>query len=127
MKLNKAAMLNMSKDMLAKELYLVLWKPIAGIEVILKNVEQHLAYQRQLGTDGVIFAAGPVFDDEDGDWQGAGLNILRAASQEEAAKIAAQDPMYKAGARSFEVRPWIVNEGSITVRLDFAKKAFALT
>ena len=38
--------------------------------------------------------------------------IVRADTPAEAAAIAERDPMHKAGARRFRVRPWLINEGS---------------
>jgi hypothetical protein len=35
--------------------------------------------------------------------------------------------MHAAGARSFTVRPWLLNEGRLTVRLDFSGKTFEIT
>ena len=37
------------------------------------------------------------------------------------------DPMHVCGARTFRVRPWLVNEGTITVKLGFATGKFELT
>ena len=33
---------------------------------------------------------------------------------------AENDPMHKSGARKFRVRPWLINEGSVTVRINFS-------
>ena len=38
--------------------------------------------------------------------------IIRAGSLAEAKEIAASDPMHASGARSYTVRPWLVNEQS---------------
>ena len=46
--------------------------------------------------------------------------VVRADSLEQAEAIAAADPMHAAGARSYRVRPWIVNEGTLTVKVGFA-------
>jgi uncharacterized protein len=53
--------------------------------------------------------------------------VVRAASLLEAETIATEDPMHKSGARSYRVRPWIVNESTILVRLDHATGRFQLT
>lgn len=35
-------------------------------------------------------------------------------------KVAAEDPMHVAGARTFHVRPWLLNEGSMTLRVTYS-------
>ena len=52
---------------------------------------------------------------------------VRASSLNEARSIAERDPMHANGARSFTIRPWLVNEGTVTVRLDFATGRFDLS
>jgi len=46
--------------------------------------------------------------------------ILRAGSLAEAKEIAASDPMHQCGARSFTVRPWLLNEGTVTVKIRYS-------
>jgi uncharacterized protein len=52
--------------------------------------------------------------------------VIRANSLAEAQAIAAEDPMHKSGARTYRVRPWLVNEGTLTLRLDFARGRYRL-
>jgi hypothetical protein len=64
---------------------------------------------------------------EDGDeWAGEGLVVVRAASVDEAKAIAERDPMHRSGARRYRVRPWMINEGSVTIRLDNSSQTFTL-
>jgi hypothetical protein len=53
--------------------------------------------------------------------------IIRADSLAHAREIAASDPMHVAGARSFTVRPWLLNEGRITVEVNFSSGDYSLT
>ena len=46
--------------------------------------------------------------------------VLRAKNLAEARRVAANDPMHKNGARKFRVRPWLINEGSVTVKVNFS-------
>ena len=46
--------------------------------------------------------------------------ILHADSVEHAREIAAEDPMHVACARTFHVRPWLMNEGSMTFRVTYS-------
>ena len=44
----------------------------------------------------------------------------------EAKTIAERDPMHRSGARSFRIRPWMINEGGVSVRLNFSNQSFEL-
>ena len=61
-------------------------------------------------------------DDEE-TWNGEGMVIIRAGSLAEARAIAAEDPMHKSGARSFVVRPWLMNEGTLTIKITYSNGA----
>ena len=115
-----------SRGYLAKQLYLVSTRPVNGIGPVMQNIEAHLAFQEKLERDGIMFAAGPNWTDDEQSWEGDGTVVIRASSLAEAREIAAQDPMHSSGARSFTVRPWLVNEGTVNVRLDFASGRFTL-
>ena len=52
--------------------------------------------------------------------------IIRADSMEHARKIADADPMHKAGVRSYTLRKWFLNEGSLEVSLKFSAQDFEL-
>jgi uncharacterized protein len=85
------------------------------------NISEHLAFQTELEKDGIMFAAGPNWTDDEKSWQGGGMIVVRAKSLVEASEITARDPMHKSGARNFTVRPWLVNEGTILVRLNYSQ------
>ena len=51
---------------------------------------------------------------------GDGMVIIRAGSLAEARAIAEEDPMHQCGARSFTVRPWLLNEGTITLKVRYS-------
>ncbi|MEP4377832.1 MAG: YciI family protein [Alphaproteobacteria bacterium] len=106
--------------MLGKPLFVVFTYPADGMGPIQENIKEHLAYQRMLEDTGVMFAAGPMGDRGGETWSGSGMVVIRAENFAEAEKIAATDPMHAAGARNFHVQPWIVNEGTITVKVGFA-------
>jgi hypothetical protein len=46
--------------------------------------------------------------------------IYRAESMDVARELAKADPMHKAKARSFILRKWLVNEGSLTLSVGFS-------
>lgn len=107
-------------DLLAKRLYAVLSEPVSGLQPVLDNLDAHVAYQTRLENEGVMFAAGPLSDDAELQWHGDGLFIYRAESRAAAVKLAAADPMHAFGARRFTVRPWLLNEGTFSVRLFYS-------
>jgi hypothetical protein len=111
---------------LAKQLYVVFTTPTGGMDAVMANIKDHLAFQVELEKQGIMFAAGPHWTDDEKEWKGDGMVVVRAKSLVEAKEIAARDPMHKSGARKFIVRPWFVNEGTVTVRLNFSKKSFEM-
>lgn len=121
-----ADVLQASKGMLQKQLYVVFTSPVNGMEPILKNLEEHLKFQVDLEKRGIMFGAGPLWDDDEANWSGDGMVIIRAGSLAAARVIAEGDPMHRSGARSFRVRPWLLNEGTITVQLNFSDSKYRL-
>ena len=123
-----ADIINLSKEkgFLAKQLYVVFTKPTKGMGPVMAVIEEHLAFQKSLEDKGIMFAAGPHWTDDEKTWQGEGMVVIRASSLAEARDIAARDPMHSSGARSFEVRPWFVNEGTVTIKLHYAGGKFEL-
>ncbi|SDY11034.1 YciI family protein [Citreimonas salinaria] len=121
------AVLEASRGMLQKQLFAIFTTPVDDLGAVFAHMEEHLAFQVQLEKDGILYAAGPLWTDDGSEWEGEGMVIVRAASVDEAKAIAERDPMHKAGARAFRVRPWLINEGSITIRLDNSTQTFSIT
>jgi len=109
-----------SKGILGMQLYVILTTPTNGMGPVLENMGPHLAYQKKLQDEGITFGAGPFADDAEEFWQGDGMVIVRAASLAEAGKFAAEDPMHSSGARTFRIRPWLLNEGGLTVKVRYS-------
>ena len=118
--------LEASKGMLQKQLFAIFTSPTDGMGPIFANMEEHLNFQVSLEAEGVLYAAGPLWTDDGSEWEGEGMVIVRASSPEAAAEIANRDPMHKAGARTFRVRPWLINEGAVTIRLDNSTQTFKI-
>ena len=121
-----AGVMEASRAMLQKQLYAIFTRPVNGMGPVFENLEAHLQFQVGLERDGIMFAAGPMWSDDEQSWEGEGMVVVRAASRQEAIAIAERDPMHKSGARSFHVRPWLINEGTLTVRLDYSSQTFTL-
>lgn len=107
-------------NLLAKRLYIVTSAPTNGLGPVLENLEPHVAYQTELENSGIMFAAGPLADDTEQEWNGEGMFVYRAASRDDAVKLAEADPMHAIGARRFTVRLWMLNEGTFSVRLFYS-------
>ena len=125
-KVTKQDILNASSQMLNKDLYVVFTKPTNGLGPVMENIEGHLKFQVSLEERGIMFGAGPFWDDNEIDWSGEGMVIIRASSLTEAKEIASTDPMHISGARSFKVRPWLLNEGTINLSVNYSKGNFIL-
>jgi uncharacterized protein YciI len=119
-KITKTDILGACKGMLCKDLYVIWTKPANGLGPVMANIEPHLKFQIELEKKGIMFGAGPFFADNESDWQGEGMVIIRAKSLAEAREIAASDPMHQSGARTFTVRPWLLNEGTVTVKINYS-------
>lgn len=115
-----------SKGVMGRELFMVHSVPAATAEEIEQGLPEHLAYQKQLEAEGLLFAAGPLADEAGAVWSMEGLIILRAASLQDANSIAANDPMHASGRKTFTVRPWLVNEGRIQIDISLSSKSAEL-
>ena len=118
--ITKDDILEASKGMLQKQLYVVFTTPVNGMGPVMENLEEHLQFQIELEQNGIMLGAGPFWADDEHSWNGEGMVIIRAENLADAQRIAATDPMHSSGARSFKVRPWLLNEGRITMTVDFS-------
>lgn len=112
--------LEASKGMLQKQLYVYFTTPAGGMGPVMENLDAHLAFQVELEKKGIMFGAGPHWSEDEKRWEGDGMVIIRAGSLAEAREIAASDPMHSSGARSFTVRPWLMNEGTVTIKISYS-------
>jgi len=107
-------------DLLAKRLYVVFSQPTSGIGPIMEHLDPHVQHQTKLELDGTMFAAGPLATDDEQSWAGEGMFMYRADSLEQARAYAESDPMHQSGARTYRIRPWLLNEGTFNVRLFYS-------
>ncbi|MBG6163777.1 uncharacterized protein YciI [Labrenzia sp. EL_195] len=118
--ITKDDILKASAGMLQKQLFVVFTSPTNGMGPVMENIEEHLNFQVDLEQRGIMLGAGPFWADDEHTWNGEGMVIIRADSLAHARKIAETDPMHSSGARSFTIRPWLLNEGRITVEVNFS-------
>jgi uncharacterized protein YciI len=109
---------------LGKEMYLVITRPVRSPEIA-KRLPDHLAHQVELERRGILFAAGPLYP-RDSNMPEAGMFVLRAGSFEEAEAIANTDPLHAAGLRTFTLQKWRVNEGSITLTVNYSDQTVTI-
>jgi uncharacterized protein YciI len=101
--------------LLAKQLYLVLSTPVNGLDHVLEVADEHIDYQRDLERRGIMFAAGPLATIGEQHWKGEGAFVYRAENLAAARTIADADPMHRKGARRYEIRLWLLNEGNLGI------------
>jgi uncharacterized protein YciI len=114
----------LSRMFLGKNFYVVITTPTAPREKLEPLIPAHLANQVRLEKEGIMFAAGPLTN-EDGTRYG-GMFILRANSFEEARTIADADPLHKAGLRTYTLMRWTMNEGSYSVRVNYSDQSVTI-
>ncbi|MBM3558966.1 MAG: hypothetical protein FJX53_03570, partial [Alphaproteobacteria bacterium] len=113
------------KGLLAKRLYVVFTRPKDPAKMG-ALVGPHLEYQAELERRGIMFGAGPLADETETKWNGDGMVIIRAKDMAEAKKIADADPMHTGGGRGYEIRPWLMNEGTISIRVNYVTGKYTL-
>jgi uncharacterized protein YciI len=119
-RITRTEILKATQNMLQLQLYVVHTTPTSGMGPVMANLEAHLAYQVKMEEAGIYVAAGPHWEDDEETWKGDGMIVVRAKNLAEAHQVAEDDPMHSSGARKFTVRPWLVNEGTVSVRLNFS-------
>lgn len=114
----------LTAKMLRKELWVITTRPARGPGTK-ELLPEHLEYQIKLERDGKLFGAGPIYA-PDQDVPEGGMIILYAKDQAEAQALADEDPMHKHGARSYEVRKWLLNEGALSFKIRLSDQSVVL-
>ena len=104
--------------LLGRVYWLIRSVPVAGTDraAVDAHVEEHVAWLLGLEREGILFASGPLLSGP-GVGPGSGVTVLRAEDEDSARRIAECDPFVQAGLRTFEVYRWLLNEGSVSVRV----------
>lgn len=116
-----------SRGALALELFVVQSTPAGDPAAVKAALPDHLDYQAKREAEGALVFAGPMSDESGDEMQGIGLIVYRARSFEHARELAEADPMHRTGARSFTLRKWLINEGSLTLSVRLSGQAVALS
>tara|TARA_Y100000588_G_scaffold261329_1_gene275917 strand:+ start:378 stop:824 length:447 start_codon:yes stop_codon:yes gene_type:complete len=82
-------------------------------------MHDHKTYLRDLERRGLLFGAGRLINEDEGEHAviGHGLIVIRAKTRAEAEEIAFQEPFTKAGYRTMVLHPWQRNEGSVDISI----------
>jgi uncharacterized protein len=119
-RVESAKIIETSAPSLRMQLYVV--TSIAqSLDAVKQNLPDHRAYLRELENKNTLFGAGPLWTEDGQYFEGDGLLIYRAHSVEEAQQIAQADPLHRSGARTFSIRPWLLNDGKITVQVTLSE------
>ncbi len=111
---------------LAMELFVVRTKPAGDMGLVKATLPDHLAYQKQMEAAGALVMAGPVSDETGDLMEAEGMIIYRAATLGAARALADGDPMHKVGARVYDIRKWLVNEGSLSFTVSLSSQSVAV-
>ena len=116
-----------SRGALALELYVATSTPAGDLQDVKASLPLHLAYQAELERAGALAFAGPMSDETGAHMQGVGMIVYRAESLADARVLADNDPMHKSGARSYVLRRWMINEGSLNLTVGLSTNHVTLT
>lgn len=111
-------------QVLGKTLWVVITKPVEGAHADEGAMRAHMEHQFRLEREGIMFGAGPLSTADGGRY--GGMIVIRAASKEDAVRIADSDPMHARGLRSYTLYKWTLNEGHLGLSLDFSTGKFTL-
>jgi uncharacterized protein YciI len=101
--------------MLKLKFYAITWcaQPHQTADDNIETLPEHLDYLLDLEKKGILFASGPMHE-QDGTRTKFGLSVVRAASFDEAVAIAENEPFVKRGLRTYSILVWELNEGHIS-------------
>ena len=108
------------EPMLKRRMFVVLSEPVGPPGDELPVLPEHLRFLIGLEQQGLLFAGGPFL--ENGQPGQRALFIIRAGSAEHAQAIMAEEPYFKRGLRTFTFDEWSLNEGRVTLQVDFSSQ-----
>ena len=77
-KITKQDVLEKTTHMLQKQLYVIHTTPTNGLGPVMENIDPHLEFQVKIEQEGIMFAAGPFWADDEETWEGEGMVVIRA-------------------------------------------------
>jgi uncharacterized protein YciI len=115
----------LSSRMLKKRFFVMLRRCIdpARVPALLPA---HLEWMIKAERRGLVFGSGPFVAPGELPGAGGGLTVLRASTREEAEAIAAADPFIAEGVFAYELKEWLLMEGSLSVTLSFSDQTYRI-
>ena len=110
---------------LAHEVFVAMSSPVPGKDFA-PHLPDHLAYIARQEAAGVLMMAGPMSDEAGAEMSGSGLQIWRASDMDAARALVEADPMHVAGVKTFVLRRWLINEGSLSLTVGLSAGAVSL-
>ena len=92
--------------------------------------KDHLLWLKSHEQSGLLFGSGPLapsLEEEQPKSFPGGMFIFRAKSRAEAETIAESEPFHKAGFRRYTIKPWRMNEGTLTVKIVHSEGQFSFS
>ena len=112
------------KALMLKRRFFVMFRRIVAPEKLSAVTLDHYRWIIDLEKQGVVFASGPVFT-KDGK-PGVGMTVFRVDDMATAERLAAGDPFCSSGAAEFDIQRWQINEGRVTMSMDFSDQSVRL-
>lgn len=104
--------------------FYVMFRTIVDPTRIQAAMLDHYRWIIDLEKQGLVFASGPLFAEEGR--PGVGMTIFRVADGAAADALAAGDPFVLSGGATFEIKRWQINEGRVTIAVDFSDQTYRL-
>ena len=108
----------LAAPLLHRTLFVCFSEPAAAPEAILPHIPDHLRHLVAMEKSGVLLASGPFL--ESGQVGLRAMMIIRAKDLAEARRIAEEETLHKLGLRRFTIEEWQLNQGRISVQIDFS-------
>ncbi len=115
-----------SEGRLRKQLFVVTSTAAGPTSKLKPILPDHLAYLATLERSGELFMAGPLMNEDPETWSGDGLLVYAAESYQRAVEIADKDPLHASGARTYTIRPWLLNDGSLRLNITLSTQRSTL-
>ena len=104
--------------------FYVMFRTIVDSTRIQAAMLDHYRWIIDLEKQGLVFASGPLFAEEGR--PGVGMTIFRVPDGAAADALAAGDPFVLSGGATFEIKRWQINEGRVTIAVDFSDQTYRL-
>jgi uncharacterized protein YciI len=110
------------QSMLNADVVAIISRPRPGFDPA-KLLEVHLDFMIALEKQGLLFLSGPLTG-RDGKFGQFGLSVLNVRTIEEAEKIWADEPFFRAGQREAEFYVWRLMEGRLSLSFNLSDRSF---